>query len=198
VGVVSGELVIESTPAMMSGVALFWGFEKWLRHTDRRFHLMGIVTGSICAVRRCLFRPLPQGTNLDDAHRPLVVVMGGHRVVHEDKTLDYDRLSERVRDEFRRKVRTLTGNLQLLAHSRAALIPRRNPVCWQFVSHKVFRLLVPWALLGMLISAAMLGSPLYRAAMGSRSRSTYWPLSAPWSLSRLGFPRLGPQARYWS
>ncbi len=150
----------------MSGVALYWEFEKWLRRTESRFYSMGSVTGSICAIRRCLFRPMPLGTILDDAYWPLVVVMGGHRVVHEEKALAYDCLPERVRDEFRRKLRTLAGNFQLLARLPAALLPWRNPVCWQFVSHKIFRLLVPWAMVGMLISAAMLGGPLYRMALG--------------------------------
>jgi len=166
IGAVSGELVIGSTPGMMSGVALYWEFEKCLRRTESRFYSMGSVTGSICAVRRCLFRPMPRGTILDDAYWPLVVVMEGHRVVHEEKALAYDRLPERVRDEFRRKVRTLAGNFQLLARLPAVLLPWRNPVCWQFVSHKVCRLLVPWALLGMLISAALLGGPFYWAAFG--------------------------------
>jgi cellulose synthase/poly-beta-1,6-N-acetylglucosamine synthase-like glycosyltransferase len=166
IGAVSGDLVIESAPGVMAGVALYWGFEKWLRRTESRFYSLASVTGSICAVRRCLFRPMPQGTILDDAYWPLLVVMGGHRVVHEELALAYDRLPERIHDEFYRKVRTLAGNFQLLARLPASLLPWRNPVCWQFVSHKIFRLLAPWALVSMLISAAMLGGPFYRLVLG--------------------------------
>jgi cellulose synthase/poly-beta-1,6-N-acetylglucosamine synthase-like glycosyltransferase len=166
IGAVSGDLVIESAPGVMSGVALYWGFEKSLRRAESRFYSLSSVTGSICAVRRCLFRPMPQGTILDDVYWPLLVVMGGHRVVHEELALAYDRLPERVRDEFCRKVRTLAGNFQLLARLPETLLPWRNPVCWQFVSHRIFRLLAPWALVSMLISAAMLGGPFYRLALG--------------------------------
>ena len=40
-------------------------------------------------------------------------------------------------DEFRRKVRTLTGNFQLASRLPSALLPWRNPVWLQFVSHKL-------------------------------------------------------------
>ena len=59
----------------------------------------------------------------------------------------YDRLPERTQDEFRRKVRTLAGNLQLVSRLPAALLPWRNPVWLQLLSHKLARLVVPWALL---------------------------------------------------
>ena len=71
---------------------------------------------------------------------------------------------KRVRDEFRRKVRTLSGNFQLVSRLPAALLPWKNPVWIQFVSHKLFRLLVPWALLTMLILAFALPGQIYEMA----------------------------------
>ena len=50
----------------------------------------------------------------------------------------------------------VTGNFQLMARLPAALLPWRNPIWWQFVSHKVLRLGLPWALLGTLILGARL------------------------------------------
>jgi biofilm PGA synthesis N-glycosyltransferase PgaC len=122
------------------------------------------VTGAISAVRKSLFRPIPPGTILDDVYWPLCVVMQGYRVVHDPRALAYDRLPEHVRDEFRRKVRTLSGNFQLLGRLPAALAPALNPVWVQFLSHKLMRLTVPWALLAMLGASAALPGPLYRAA----------------------------------
>jgi cellulose synthase/poly-beta-1,6-N-acetylglucosamine synthase-like glycosyltransferase len=182
VGAVSGDLVIQSARGVMSGVVLYWGFEKWLRRAESRFYSMASVTGSICAVRRSLFRPLPLGTILDDAYWPLLVVMEGHRVIHEEQALAYDRLPERVRDEFRRKVRTQTGIFQLLGRLPVAMLPWRNPVCWQFLSHKVFRLAIPWALMGMLLSTATLGGPLYGAA--------FWAQVSLYVLALVGTSRI--------
>ncbi|SIO61497.1 Glycosyltransferase, catalytic subunit of cellulose synthase and poly-beta-1,6-N-acetylglucosamine synthase [Singulisphaera sp. GP187] len=163
VGGVGGHLILETDQGALAGVGVYWRFEKWLRRTESRLHSSIGLTGAICAVRRELFRPIPRGILLDDVYWPLQVVMQGYRVVQDDRALAYDRLPDRVRDEFRRKVRTLSGNYQLLVRLPAVLLPWRNPIWWQFVSHKLARLLVPWALLGAFGIAAALGGSLYHA-----------------------------------
>lgn len=162
VGAVSGDLVLGEGGAL-SGLGLYWRFEKWLRKLEARVHSTVGVTGAICAVRRDLFRPIPDGTILDDVYWPLNVAMQGFRVIHDGRARAFDRLPGRTRDEFRRKVRTLSGNFQLAARLPTALLPWRNPVCWQFVSHKLARLAAPWGLLGMLAASAGLGGG-YRLA----------------------------------
>ncbi len=161
VGAVSGDLMVESAPGVMAGVGLYWRFEKWLRRTESRLDSMVSVTGCISAVRRELFETLPPGTILDDVYWPLAVAMRGHRVIHEGRARAFDRLPEKTSDEFRRKVRTLAGNFQLIALMPSALLPWRNRVWWQFISHRVLRLAVPWGLLAMLIVSAVLGGPFY-------------------------------------
>jgi len=163
VGAVSGDLVLGAGSGSLAGVGVYWKFEKWLRKLEARVHSTVGVTGAICAVRRGLFRPIPAGTILDDVYWPLGVVMQGYRVVHDGRARAFDRLPDRAGDEFRRKVRTLSGNFQLVARMPATLLPWRNPVCWQFVSHKLSRLLAPWGLIGMFAAGAALGG-VYRAA----------------------------------
>jgi cellulose synthase/poly-beta-1,6-N-acetylglucosamine synthase-like glycosyltransferase len=165
VGAVSGELVLESAPGVMAGVGLYWRFEKWLRQSEGVVRSMVSVTGAICAVRRALFQPIPPGTILDDMYWPLAVAMRGDRVVFDGRARAYDRLPERVHDEFRRKVRTLSGNFQLVALMPACLSPFRNPVWLQLISHKLLRLAVPWALLGLIGFGAALEGPVYRALL---------------------------------
>jgi poly-beta-1,6-N-acetyl-D-glucosamine synthase len=162
VGAVSGDLVVESAPGVMAGVGLYWRFEKWLRRTESRLDSMVSVTGCIAAVRRELFPTLPPGTILDDVYWPLAVAMRGHRVIHEERARAFDRLPEKTSDEFRRKVRTLAGNFQLMARLPAALLPWRNRLWWQFVSHRAQRLVVPWAMLVLLGTSAVLTGPFYR------------------------------------
>jgi len=167
VGAVSGDLVVESAPGVMAGVSLYWRFEKWLRRTESRFDSMVSVTGCISAVRRELFTTLPAGTILDDVYWPLAVAMRGHRIIHEERAMAFDRLPEKASDEFRRKVRTLAGNFQVMARMPTALLPWRNRLWWQFVSHRALRLVVPWSLLVLLIVSAMLPGLVYRSAFGS-------------------------------
>jgi biofilm PGA synthesis N-glycosyltransferase PgaC len=178
VGAVSGNLIIEKAPGLLAGVGLYWRFEKWLRGRESRLFSMVGSTGAISAVRRELFRPIPAGTVLDDVYWPLQVALQGYRVVLDPRARAYDRLPERARDEFRRKVRTLSGNFQLVTRLPAALLPWRNPIWLQLVSHKLLRLISPWALLALLASSAALSEPFYRAV--------FWAQAVCYALAFLG------------
>ncbi len=184
VGAVSGDLVLESAPGVLAGVGLYWRFEKWLRKKESLIHAQVGVTGAISAVRRVLFRPIPEGTLLDDVYWPLQVALQGWRVVHDERARAFDRLPENPRDEFRRKVRTLAGSYQLAVRLPQSLIPWRNQVWWSWVSHKLLRLLVPWALIGMLACSALLPGALFQAAL--------WTQMACYGLALAGLiPKLG-------
>jgi cellulose synthase/poly-beta-1,6-N-acetylglucosamine synthase-like glycosyltransferase len=162
VGAVSGDLVLESAPGVLAGVGLYWRFEKWLRRSESRCWAQVGVTGAIAAGRRELFEPIPDGTVLDDVCWPLRIAMKGHRVVHDESARAFDRLPEKPVAEFRRKVRTLAGNLQLAATIPASLVPWRNRVWLAWISHKLVRLVVPWALIGLLATSLVIDSPWAR------------------------------------
>ncbi len=164
VGGVSGDLRVETVSDLMAAVGWYWHYEKWLRRTESLVHSTVGVTGAISAVRRQLFRSIPKGIILDDVYWPLQVAMQGYRVIHDEKALAFDTLPARTGDEFSRKLRTLSGNFQLLTHVPAALLPWRNPIWLQFLSHKIMRLVAPWALLIMLIVSAMLSAPCFQVA----------------------------------
>ena len=161
VGAVTGELMLdcelqdvpESTVA--DGVGLYWKYEKWMRrHESLVWSTLG-ATGAIYAMRRELWRPLPPDTLLDDVLAPMRVVLGGKRVVFDERARAFDRVADAA-SESRRKTRTLAGNYQILALEPRLLIPIVNPVWLQYVSHKLGRLVVPWALVISLISNAVL------------------------------------------
>jgi cellulose synthase/poly-beta-1,6-N-acetylglucosamine synthase-like glycosyltransferase len=160
VGAVSGELHLEpaSGSAGMEGVGLYWRYEKWIRRAESRVDSIVGVTGAIYALRRALYRPLDPRTILDDVAIPMAVVGAGYRVVFEPLAKAYDRLAEDPRAEYRRKVRTLAGNYQLAALYPSLLHPGRNRLFWQFASHKLLRLAVPWCLLALLATSAALAA----------------------------------------
>jgi cellulose synthase/poly-beta-1,6-N-acetylglucosamine synthase-like glycosyltransferase len=177
VGAVSGELVLDceeertrsapSASSIRDGVGLYWRYEKWLR---RRESLVGStlgVTGAISAMRRSCWLPLPPRTILDDVLAPMRVVLAGKRVVFDGSARAFDETVPDARTESRRKIRTLAGNYQMLRLEPRLLVPLVNPVWLQFVSHKVGRLLVPYALIVCLVSSAALARQgfLYAAAL---------------------------------
>lgn len=165
VGGATGDLCLESAPGVTAGVGLYWRYEKAVRKLEARLHSTVGATGAISACRRELFRPIPPRTILDDVYWPMRVVMQGFRVVHDGRAKAFDRLPDKPRDEFRRKVRTLSGNFQLVARLPGLLVPWRNPLWLQFLSHKLLRLAVPWLLLVMLVASAALPGFVYRTLL---------------------------------
>jgi biofilm PGA synthesis N-glycosyltransferase PgaC len=172
VGGVTGELMLdcEGTESIEStigdGVGLYWKYEKWLRRKESAVWSTLGATGAIYALRRRLWTPLPADTLLDDVLAPMRAVFAGYRVVFEERARAFDRTSPDAAAEARRKTRTLAGNYQILAQEPRLFLPIVNPVWLQYLSHKTARLLIPWCLLALLVSSAILAgsSWLYFAA----------------------------------
>jgi cellulose synthase/poly-beta-1,6-N-acetylglucosamine synthase-like glycosyltransferase len=173
VGAVSGELHIDPAggSGAAEGVGAYWTYEKVVRRLQSRLDSTVGVTGAIYAVRRDLFRPLDPETILDDVAVPMEVIAAGRRVVFEPAARAWDVASRTSGTEFRRKVRTLAGNLQVVALKPWLLDPRRNRLLLHLVSHKLARLAVPWALITVLGGSAVLagaGSPWYALALAAQ------------------------------
>jgi cellulose synthase/poly-beta-1,6-N-acetylglucosamine synthase-like glycosyltransferase len=184
VGAASGELVLKSVDGTPSSLGLYWTIEKAVRKLEAASDSVVGVTGAIYAVRRELYTAIPEGTILDDVLIPMHIARQGYRVVFQSTAMAYDRIFPEKGREFARKVRTLTGNYQLL---RLApwLLSAKNPLLFRFVSHKLLRLLVPLMLLLMLITSAAAQGPFYRAA--------FWCQVVFYALAILGM--VSPAAR---
>ncbi|MEN3339127.1 MAG: hypothetical protein V7647_2803 [Acidobacteriota bacterium] len=174
VGGVTGELILdcESAPgnggsSIGDGVGLYWTYEKWLRRKESAVWSTLGATGAIYALRRRLWRPLPPETLLDDVLAPMRAVLDGYRIVFEERALAFDKAAPDAEAEKRRKTRTLAGNYQVLGQDPRLLVPVLNPVWLQYLSHKVGRLVVPWALLLAFVTNAVLApsSWFYAAAL---------------------------------
>jgi len=149
------------------GVGFYWKYEKLLRRLETQVGSMLGATGAIYALRRALWRPLPPGTILDDVLAPMRAVLAGRRIVFEPAARAFDYTSRDTGAESRRKVRTLAGNVQILFFEPRLLVPFLNPVWLQYSSHKIGRLLVPYALMALFASSIALSgtSTLYAFAL---------------------------------
>ena len=152
VGVVSGELLIRSGETQAEGnVGLYWRYESWIRQCLSNIDSMLGATGPFYMIRRELTQPLDPDCLLDDMFLPLGAFFRGYRCVLEPaaRAIDYPTTLE---TEFRRKVRTLAGNYQIVKYYPGLLGPQ-NRMWIDFVSYKLGRLALPFALLGAAISA---------------------------------------------
>jgi poly-beta-1,6-N-acetyl-D-glucosamine synthase len=166
VGCVSGQLVLGDMHSGDSGtgLGLYWSIEKKIRQLESASGSVVGATGALYAVRRENLVPIPSGTILDDVYLPMQVVRQRKRVVFEARAKAWDQPNLGADREFARKVRTLSGNYQLLQLA-PWLLKSSNPIRFEFVSHKLMRLLVPFALMATLLSSLFLHEPWYKAAL---------------------------------
>ncbi len=190
VGCVSGELMLGDGAhgETSEGMAMYWQVEKKIRELESAASSVVGATGALYAARRELVVRLPKDTILDDVLIPMNVVRQGFRTVLDGRVRAWDCADLGRAREFRRKVRTLTGNYQLL---RLApwLLRGENPLRFEFISHKLTRLTVPFLLAVIWITSWMLPGELYRVL--------FWLQAGFYGLSLLGAGgwNLGPVSR---
>ena len=144
VGAVSGEIVIRQGETLEEmSIGVYWKYEKWIRKHQSRIGSVTGVSGCVYMIPRELAVPLPPGTLLDDVYMPFAILRRGYRVVFEEGAVALD-LPTALESEFGRKVRTQAGVFQIIRAFPWLLTPR-NPILLHFLSHKVARLLLPWA-----------------------------------------------------
>ncbi len=151
VGAASGELELDSA----EGAGLYWRYERAIREAEGQVDSVIGVTGALYMIRRELYQPFPANIILDDVWQPMQIALQGFRVLFVPEAKVYDQEAELDR-EFQRKTRTLAGNFQLIARMPQLLSPWSNRLFFAFVSHKVMRLLCPYALALVLISNLVL------------------------------------------
>lgn len=152
VGCVSGNLVLSGD----TGAGAYWKYEKLIRGSEARLGALVGVSGSLYAVRRAEMPRLPKDVLLDDMFVPLSIALAGKKaVVFSEQARIFDHACDDDR-EFHRKVRTLAGNYQLVAMMPWLLLPQKNPLWLQMMSHKLLRLVCPWALVALLFASIAL------------------------------------------
>jgi len=158
VGAVSGEIHLtdHNASGVGEGIGIYWKYEKYLRRKESQVYSTIGATGAIYAIRKELYCQIPDDTILDDVVIPAHVVLSKYRVIFEGNAKAYDSAASTIGGELRRKIRTMCGNYQMLLRMNQLFNPFKNKIFFQFISHRVFRLFVPFALLLMLASSVSL------------------------------------------
>lgn len=166
-GAVSGTVQqIDPRTGFARGLGAYWRYESWIRRCESVSGSTMGASGAIYALRRECFHPLPADTILDDVAIPFAALRRGYLIRYEPRAMAFEHATGEAGQEFARKRRTLAGNYQLIARHLDLLLPCYRGVAFRFWSHKVFRLLVPYALIGALAGAFWLPAPARWLVLG--------------------------------
>ena len=163
VGAVSGRVVYDYPQAASAqGFRAYQRLVVWARSAESRWGTETSVSGSICAVRRDAFEPLPRHLDFDMAH-PLHVAARGLRTVYEPEAVSREEARSAARSEFDARVRMALFAFGFIPYALSRMRsagPSRNLdlYVFQFFSHKLMRWLAPlWLAFLAVASIALAG-----------------------------------------
>lgn len=129
--------------------------KKYLERENRIKYLEGVSMGAMIgafggcfSLRRNLFVEVPPNWLVDDFYIGMQVLRQGKKTINELCAICTEDVSNKIMEEFRRKVRISAGNFQNLFAFLDLMLPRKGGgIAFCFISHKVLRWITPFLLL---------------------------------------------------
>jgi cellulose synthase/poly-beta-1,6-N-acetylglucosamine synthase-like glycosyltransferase len=112
--------------------------------------------GACYALRKNLFRPIPQNFLMEDFFISMHVLEKKYKAITELDAIAYEDVSNEMSEEFRRKVRISAGNFQNLSVYRHLLLTLPLQPGFSLLMHKVIRWWGPFLIILMLFTSGML------------------------------------------
>jgi cellulose synthase/poly-beta-1,6-N-acetylglucosamine synthase-like glycosyltransferase len=148
IGCVSGEDIIEGD----SGEGLYGKYELFLRKQESATGSIVGASGSLYAQRKAVVNPFIEGV-APDFYSVLNTIEQGYRAISISESFGYMKAAESQKDEFNRKVRTFIRGITALFNKTHLLNPFKYSLFSLYlISHKLIRWLVPFFLIGLLVS----------------------------------------------
>lgn len=159
VGAVAGEKTVTA-----GGEGAYWRFEAWLKRRESRTGTTFALVGELAAVRKGVFRPLPDDLAVEDLWLALDVLEQGLRIVYEPAARAKEDAPPGWAENWERRTRVVSGVLDVLWRRRHLLAPARGMLALQLWGHRAARCsLAPVAHLVLLVRALRLSR---RSRMG--------------------------------
>jgi cellulose synthase/poly-beta-1,6-N-acetylglucosamine synthase-like glycosyltransferase len=141
VGCVTGEAryLAGGRGAADVGERVYWDYEIQIKRLETALGSMVGGDGAIYAIRRPLWRQLPDNA-INDFLNPLQIVEAGWRGVYEPDAVCYEETAGGIRTEYRRRVRIVSRSWRAVFQAAGVLNPLRVGLfTWSLVSHKLLR-----------------------------------------------------------
>jgi cellulose synthase/poly-beta-1,6-N-acetylglucosamine synthase-like glycosyltransferase len=189
VGCVAGRLIYvdPSESGVGHGARSYWGYEVFLKERESRICSLIGVSGCLYAVRRAAYVPLYHEA-CSDFIIATKMVEQNLRTVYEPAAVCTEETNRQSNRELRMRVRVIAQTFTDLWRHRAMLNPLRSGFyAVQLISHKVMRYLVPFFLIALFVSSAMLAPrSLFYALAFAAQAGGYLSAAVAWLLERVG------------
>ncbi len=161
VGCVTGDYKVlrKKEAALGEEEDFYWKYETFIKEKETRIGSILGAHGSLYAIRKELYI-FPEGRIInDDYWIPMEIIKRGYRAIYEPKSVASE-VAENM-SGFSRRLRIAVGDYQQLFLLKGLFKPFRGWMIFQFLSHKVLRLMVPWFLITLLVSNFFLRGIVY-------------------------------------
>ena len=150
--------ICDENDHLSASEGLYWKYESWIKKNESRLSTCTAAAGEMFAMRKSLFSTPPEGIINDDFYLLLTILKHGYKVAYVPEAKSWERVSPSEIDEIRRRKRINAGRYQALFHALSWLPWKNLPAIWQILSHKFFRLFIPFFMIAVFISNAWLAT----------------------------------------
>jgi poly-beta-1,6-N-acetyl-D-glucosamine synthase len=151
VGGVSGKKTVRAVEGSATETeGLYWKYESFIKKSESNSGSTAGVVGEMNAIRKTLYEDIPENIINDDFYLALLAMGKGYRVLYEPEAVSWELPSLSVQDDVVRRRRMTAGRYQQMFMFDLWLKTGFANI-FRLVSHKFFRLLLPFFMLGALI-----------------------------------------------
>ncbi|BAF90624.1 putative intercellular adhesion protein A [Azorhizobium caulinodans ORS 571] len=154
IGVVAGTYALRA--AGSAGEAGYWRYQTAIKADEAALAAPIGCHGAFYMFRRELWAPLPPHTINDDVILPMRMVAAGAGAVYDRAIVATEEERTHRAQEFRRRVRIASGNVQQALWLWRLGDPRRPDLAFIFLSGKALRAFVPFLLVILFVSNLLL------------------------------------------
>jgi cellulose synthase/poly-beta-1,6-N-acetylglucosamine synthase-like glycosyltransferase len=173
VGAVCGALEFQGSEESRQTEGVYWKYESMLRLMEARLGATLTASGAIYALRRECYPHLAENTLVEDFIIPMNARRLGYKVLYDPEAVGTEFAASSVGGEFTRRVRLAAGSFRALG--QLARVRQNGVTLWAFLSHKFLRWVVPFLLIAILLSnAVLLGQPAYRLFFALQTLFYLW------------------------
>lgn len=154
IGVVAGSYHVLSSKNY--GELLYWKYQTEIKKDESKIGAPIGVHGSGYFVRAALTEMLPPDTINDDMILPMQIVAKGYDAIYEPQIATVEVEPSLIQKDLDRRKRISAGNWQQIFRLKKLLHPRFGGISFNFISGKVLRVFIPFALIITFLSSLSL------------------------------------------